>query len=84
MSATLHREHWNGQPAPLGELFILRKATDRKQLEAVCQLWTHALGWEVRLDADSELLQSEVCRSQDAVFTAGEAWKEAMRAKGWR
>ena len=49
MSATLQREHWNGQPTHLGDLFRVHKMPGDKRLDAVCQLWTHNLGWEVRL-----------------------------------
>ena len=52
-------------------------------LGAVCKLWTHALGWEVRLEINGDLQRSEVFRSQDDVLTAGEMWKAAMVEKGW-
>ena len=83
MSTTLQREHWNGQPTYLGDLFRVSKTRDDKRLSAVCQLWTHNLGWEVRLEINSELQRSEVFRSQDDVLTAGETWKAAMSEKGW-
>jgi len=58
MSATLQREHSNGQPAYLGDLFRVGKGRGDKALGAVCRLWMHALGWEVRLEimntADNE------------------------------
>lgn len=50
----------------------------------MCKLWTHALGWEVRLEINGDLQRSEVFRSQDDVLTAGETWKAAMIEKGWR
>jgi hypothetical protein len=50
---------------------------------ALCKLWTHALGWEVRLETDGDLQRSEVSRSQDDVLTAGEMWKGAMKGRGW-
>jgi hypothetical protein len=37
----------------------------------------------VRLEINGDLQRSEVCRSQDAVLTAGETWKKAMIEKGW-
>lgn len=83
MPATLQREHWNGQPTRLGELFVLHKERVGQQIEAICHLWTHHLGWEVRLEIAGDLHRSEVCRSQDEVFTAGETWKAAMIEKGW-
>ena len=84
MSATLQREHWNGQPTYLGDLFRVSKMRDEKQLVAVCKLWTHPLGWEVRLEINGDLQRSEVFRSQDDVLTAGETWKAAMTEKGWK
>jgi hypothetical protein len=84
MSATLQREHWNGQPTRLGELFTVRKERQGKSFEAICHLWTHVFGWEVRLEIDGDLQRSEVCRSKEAVFTAGETWKNAMIEKGWK
>ena len=51
---------------------------------AFLQEWTHALGWEVRLEINGDLQRSEVFRSQDDVLTAGEAWKAAMIDKGWQ
>ena len=83
MPATLQREHWNGQPTYPGDLFRVSKMRDEKELAAVCKLWTHHLGWEVRLEINGDLQRSEVFRSQDDVLTAGETWKAAMIEKGW-
>ena len=44
MTATLQREHWNGQPTLLGDLFRVTKMRGDKQLEAPARLWTHQLG----------------------------------------
>jgi hypothetical protein len=82
MTATLEREHWNRQPAHLGDLFRVSKTRGEKHLVEVCKLWTHALGGEVRLEINDDLQRSEVFRSQDEVLTAGEAWKAAMVEKG--
>ena len=67
MSATLQREHWNGQPTYLGDLFRVSKMRGEKQLGGVCQLWTHVLGWECVLKINDDLQRSEVFRSQDDV-----------------
>ena len=82
MTATLQREHWNGQPTYLGDLFCVSKARGDKTLIAACKLWTHALGWEVRLEINGDLQRSEVLRTQDDVLTAGEMWKAATLEKG--
>ena len=83
MPASLQRAHWNGQPTHVGNLFRVSRARGEKQLRAVCQLWTHALGWEVRLEINGDLQRSEVFRSQDDVLTAGETWKATMLERGW-
>ena len=83
MSATLQREHWNGRPTLLGDLFRATKARGNKQLQAAARLWTHQFGWEVRLEINGDLQRSEVFRSQDDVLAAGETWEAAMVEKGW-
>jgi len=83
MSATLQREHWNGRPTLLGDLVRVTKRRGDKTLDATARLWTHAVGWEVRLEINGDLQRSEVFRSQDDVLTAGETWKAAMVEKGW-
>jgi hypothetical protein len=78
----LQRPHWHGFPVELGELFILKK-NGRK---ATCKLRSHQFGWELRLfiGAQAEVVQTQVCRSQDQVRTAAEQWKAAMAEKGWQ
>lgn len=66
----------------LGDLFILQK--DRREARAV--IVTHQLGWEVRLlvGAQLEVVQTQVCRTQEDVLSTGERWKAAMLEKGWQ
>ena len=84
MLATLRRDHWNGEPTLLGDLFRVTKARGDRQLAAAARLWTHRLGWEVRLEINVCPQRSEVFRSQDDVLTAGETWKATMIDKGWQ
>jgi hypothetical protein len=52
--------------------------------QAVCELWSHQLGWELRLVVDGgDFRRSEVCRSQDEVLDVTEQWKAAMVGRGW-
>jgi hypothetical protein len=83
MTATVQREHWSDQPTYVGDLFRVAKMRGDKTLAALRKLWTHQLGWEVRLEIKGDLHWSEVFRSQDDVLTAGETWKTAMIEKGW-
>ena len=82
MSATLQREHWNGQPTRLGELFIVGKERHGKSFEAVCHLWTPRLRFaNVRLEIDGDPAVGVVGRWK-AVSRAAETWKKAMIEKG--
>ena len=76
----LQRDDWRDGPRKQGETFKLTKGRKR----AACELWSHPLGWELRLMAGSELLQSQVCRSQDEALDTSDQWKKAMIEKGWQ
>ena len=80
----LQRADWNGRPRALGDTFRLHKERCGRHLEATCQLVTHALGWELRLEIAGALQRSQVCRSQDEVLDTSEQWKAAMVDKGWQ
>lgn len=72
-------QRFYGKPRELGDLFVL--ANDR--VTARCLLVTHPLGWECRSVVDRGLVMSQVCRSQEAVFTTWKTWKAAMNERGW-
>jgi hypothetical protein len=77
----LQRPDWHGSPVDLGELFVLLK----NRGEAKCSIRSHQLGWELQLIIGSQLevVQTQVCRTQDDVLATGEQWKAAMVEKGW-
>ena len=75
----LQRELWNGRPSELGDLFRLTKG----EKSARCALWSHWSGWELRLDAAGEMIRTQVCRSEEEVFSTGERWKKNMQSRGW-
>jgi hypothetical protein len=54
MSVT-QREDWPGHPVDLGEGFRLHKDRYGRQLEAICWLRTHPLGWELVLNVNGNL-----------------------------
>ena len=81
---TPQREHWSGQPGELTEAWRLRKLGCGPAKEAVCRLLSHQFGWELRLEANGELIGSQVCRNNEQVLTTQEQWKKAMVEKGWR
>jgi hypothetical protein len=51
---------------------------------ARCVVWPHQFGWELRLTAALELLQTHVCRSETELIETQEQWKAAMLEKGWQ
>jgi hypothetical protein len=69
----LQRDPYFAGPRKQGDLFILKKG----ERSAVCELWSHQFGFELRLEAAGELLQSQVCRSDREVFDTFEEWKAA-------
>jgi len=80
---TLQWEFWDGTPAPLGAGWRLHKSICGRSRQAVCELWSHQLGWELRLVVDGgDFRRSQVCRSQDEVLHVTEWWKAAMVGRG--
>lgn len=72
------REHFNGA-AQLSPAWTLSKG--RKCAE--CVVWSHQFGFELRLTVGAELLQSQVCRTQEKLIETQEEWRTALEAKGW-
>ena len=53
-------------------------------LTAVCEVWTHEMGWELRLQVDGQgLLMSSLTRSCAEMLARVEEWHRAMIEKGW-
>jgi hypothetical protein len=84
MPNTVQRTTWDGHPVSLGLGFTLRKSKKGRELTAACGLWSHQLGWELRLDVNGLLARSQVCRSRDEVLAICEQWQDAMVSAGWR
>jgi len=71
---------WDGRAKEAGEVWRLRKG----KKEAVCTLWTHPNGGEVRLKVGPELWRFE---SRGDAATATELaleWKWQFLDKGWK
>jgi hypothetical protein len=71
---------WNGRPYDCGEVFRLQKNGH----EAVCTLWSHPIGGEVRVLVDGELWCSEAKRDGAALVDLALEWKQQFEAKGWQ
>ena len=42
-------EFWNGPQARLPDAFWMSKQKGERTIAAVCEVWTHPSGWELRL-----------------------------------
>lgn len=71
---------FDGEPREVGECRTLRKG-DRV---ASCQLWSHPLGGEVRLEVDGLWCRGETHREGLALVDTALEWKRQFEGKGWR
>ena len=73
------REHFNG-PERLSPGWTLTKGQKR----AMCEVWSHVLGFELRLSITGDPLpRTHVCRSQQELIATQDEWRGALEAKGW-
>lgn len=79
----LQRYDWHGETIKQGDAIRMAKGIGGQERQAVGELWSHQLGWEIRLFIDREWHRSKVCRSQEEVFTTINEWKAALVEKGW-
>ena len=47
-------------------------------------LYTHALGWELRLEGPHGFPRSRICRTKDEVVAVAERWRQTLEVDGWR
>ena len=82
---TTRREFWNGDPERLPDGFTVTKPKGDRILKGVCEVWTHEMGWELRLMIDGHGLQmSSLCRSGREMVDRADEWRAAMIEKGWQ
>jgi hypothetical protein len=79
----LPRPLWNGTPIKGGDLFTLRRQREGELRVAVCAVWTHTFGWELRLLGDSAFRRSRICRDHDQLLETMELWKTVLVVSGW-
>ena len=75
----LQRPFWDGVPEDLGSWWTLRK----RDHVATCRMYSHQLGWELRLDVDRDIARTAVCRIQSEMFDTEMEWRLALEGKGW-
>jgi len=79
------RQFWNGPPERLPDAFLVTKPRGDRVLSAVCEVWTHPLGWELRLIIGGHgMHMTSVVQSDGEMHASVETWKAALLEKGWR
>ena len=79
------REVWNGHPERLPGGFVVIKPQGSRMMRAVCEIWTHPRGWELRLRIDGQgLSMVSVARSAVEMTASLEEWHLGMAEKGWQ
>jgi hypothetical protein len=63
----------------LGDMWTCRKGSR----SLMCSAWTHPHGWELRVEADGEMVRTQVCRHEADVFETAQLWKSAATQNGW-
>ena len=68
------------RPALLTAAWTLQKGPRA----ARCTIWSHPLGFELRLLCSEDLPRIKVCRTPEAMVRLQAAWRAALEARGWR
>jgi hypothetical protein len=55
----------------------------KKDRAAICEVFSHPLGWELRLMVGQELVRFRVVRTEPELNATAIEWRDAMRIKGW-
>jgi hypothetical protein len=71
---------WDGCKRVVSELWTLRKGSR----VAVCTLWTHPIGGEIRVTVDGEMQRTEAKRDGLALVDLALEWRKQFEGKGWR
>ena len=50
---------------------------------AICTLWNHPIGAELRCDVDDEMQQTKASRTVGELLDVAHEWRKAFEAKGW-
>jgi hypothetical protein len=75
----IQRSIWNGTPQEEATWWTIQNAHRR----AVCRMFSHPLGTELRLELAAESFLSEVCRTDEDVLGCHEWWRAGLEEKGW-
>ena len=84
MDETSEGAAWTGRPERLEDGFVLTKVKGDGTASAVCTVFTHARGWELRLVIENHAWQATgVFRSTDEMRKTLEFWRASLLKRGW-
>jgi hypothetical protein len=75
------RDRYDGVACELAVWWTLSR--EAASGEAVCRMFTHIFGHELRLEVRGQLVESQVCRNDEEVLSCQERWRAGLEAKGW-
>jgi hypothetical protein len=75
------RERYDGVAREVATWWRLRREATKG--EAVCRVFTHVFGHELRLEVRGHLVESQVCRTLEEQVDCQEKWRAGLEAKGW-
>jgi hypothetical protein len=81
MTHVLQRDRYDGVAREVAVWWTLRREATKS--EAVCRMFTHVFGHELRLEVRGHLVESQVCRTDDEVLMCQERWRAGLESKGW-
>jgi hypothetical protein len=74
----------HARPLRMPQGFRLTKPNGDHAISAVCEVWSHPDGWELRVVIDGHvLLLATVEGSVPKMLAKVEKWRATMLAKGW-
>ena len=63
----------------------MTKQKGERMFAAVCQVWSHQFGWELKLMIDGRgLHMSSVVRTALEMLSISEQWRAALRDEQWQ
>jgi hypothetical protein len=67
------------RPQRVFGVWTLRK----NKRKATCELWTHPIGGEIRVETAEEFVRSEAGRDGLTLIELANEWRQAFIEKGW-
>jgi hypothetical protein len=76
----LPRRDWTGTPVLIGIGWTMRRP---RRAAVSLALYTHAVGWELRLEGQHAFPRSRICQTKEEVAIAAEEWQQMLEIDGW-